>query len=709
MKRTLIIVCAVACLTALLASCTPERTPTPTPTPTAEPTPTPEPTPEPDADLARTGTATAFRSLENCGPEKAIDGDPQSCWSTDGVSYWSLDLGKPVTFNTVAIRFMAKSERWSIQYFNESLGKYIDVPGCVRNYQAKNDEIHSFEFHIYPFTAQKLQFNLYEGGPETSIFDFNLYYREGQDPVDGRNSYMSARRERVYPEINVGPTTDLFGILPASTYAGSERADWTVSIETDASKLTFDNSKWCKGLDEISVFDTQITHVQKNDSSLNWTMRVGLGGQIYSLETAVGEIIPPQNSHAEWMDEVWQIVSVADARMYDRSFTPATHFIHQAGMYKQCDMETAYGPKHMTDDTFFSPRLAQKWDEQTATLSLLNLGVTPTINMSRSDLLYYTDIADKGDGIIEITYGLSNYAAKTNLSFFNFPWGGVRYSIFKDFFVAKDGGYLKVDPHDQTVFLYKEMDGWFAYTQDMNDPDSFTVAFVGGDDTYDDGSATSKNGKHVGKVQAYYTGDPVRDYYVLQTISGRTVRQHDTYVYRYYVVMGKLSDVKQKAPTLVDKVVMGFVRNEEATTGTTAIYRSTDDGKAILTAKADGDPLFHVYSQTIEGAKPLYLLYDTTADRYIVSVDPYILSAEIALKDIADVTVKPYSKYADLMIKDVADGRTEYMGILGFVMLEDNVADAAGYVHLSEILDKDLFPGTGLDDAAVLVKVSNPA
>ena len=441
MRKWISVWTILACMLGLLTGCVGSPTPTPTPAPTPAPTPTGEPTPAAPADLAKAGTPSAFRSDEGHGPEKAVDGSDDTYWSSASGMSWLLSFDEPVTFNTIRIRFDGEASAWAVQYRGPATGgKYIDVPGAVKNYRTET----SFDetFRVNPVEATDVQVCVYKGPGVIRLYSLELYDNPGQIAVDAMNSYITVRRNRVLGLVNRGES--VFDLFPASQVEATNTANWTTEIERDSGKLFFNNSKWARGLDETTVFDTQIAHKQLDDPSLDWTMRVGLGGQVYSFEAGgLGELVPLQCASAEWMDEVWQIVAVSHSRMFDRAFTPATHFIHQAGMYKSLDRDGDYARYYM-DDTFYGPRLAEKWDAEARRFSLLSLGVTPSYNLTRSDTVYYTEITDKGDGVIEFLYGIANYS-DNKIDFMNLPWGGVSHDRLPDIVISNP---------DNTIFKW---------------------------------------------------------------------------------------------------------------------------------------------------------------------------------------------------------------------------------------------------------------
>ncbi|MBT3194774.1 MAG: alpha/beta hydrolase, partial [Verrucomicrobia bacterium] len=66
-------------------------------------------------------------------------------------------------------------------------------------------------------------------------------------------------------------------------------------------------SLWGEGLNEEWVFHREIRHVQDKDNS--YALRIGKGGQLYSLRGPFGETVPPSSLGTPWNDEVWPFVA----------------------------------------------------------------------------------------------------------------------------------------------------------------------------------------------------------------------------------------------------------------------------------------------------------------------------------------------------------------------------------------------------------------
>jgi len=98
---------------------------------------------------------------------------------------------------------------------------------------------------------------------------------------------------------------ELLDVFPASTVVLPAENQGTTEL---SSTYTPSGSLWADQLDESKVFNHEIKHIQGEDNS--YVLRLGKGGQLYSLRGAFGESIPPQGVGNPWNDEVWQFVAV---------------------------------------------------------------------------------------------------------------------------------------------------------------------------------------------------------------------------------------------------------------------------------------------------------------------------------------------------------------------------------------------------------------
>jgi dienelactone hydrolase len=99
------------------------------------------------------------------------------------------------------------------------------------------------------------------------------------------------------------PILDVFPPSVVDVPAGS-RGETTITLDYAPS-----GSVWAEGLDERQVFQAELPHRQGDDDSFR--LRIGKGGQIYSLRGAFGESVPPSSAVGP------QLFPAADAHHVD--------------------------------------------------------------------------------------------------------------------------------------------------------------------------------------------------------------------------------------------------------------------------------------------------------------------------------------------------------------------------------------------------------
>ncbi len=159
-------------------------------------------------------------------------------------------------------------------------------------------------------------------------------------------------------------------------------------------------STWAPGLDEREAFFAGITHAENADTS--WQIRMGKGGQLYSIRGPAGETQAPQaQPDAHWIDQIFQFIGVNSA--LNLSTPGHAYFVHQAGDYLDDPILTS---------TFYSPLLANNFDRAANAAYALNWGQQAHIpDVNRSGLLYYERLKDLGSGVVELTYVVYNFGS----------------------------------------------------------------------------------------------------------------------------------------------------------------------------------------------------------------------------------------------------------------------------------------------------------
>lgn len=170
-------------------------------------------------------------------------------------------------------------------------------------------------------------------------------------------------------------------------------------------------SVWTPGLDEREVFFAGLQHAENSDNS--WEIRLGKGGQLYSIRGPFGESQAPQASDAHWIDQVFQFVGT-NLGLANSSPFQHQYFIHQAGDYLR---DPGFS------STFYSPMLASSLDAGSNTARLLVWGQQAQIPAPyRSGLLVYQQVKDLGSGVIELTHVSYNFGSDL-INYISTPWG----------------------------------------------------------------------------------------------------------------------------------------------------------------------------------------------------------------------------------------------------------------------------------------------
>jgi hypothetical protein len=308
---------------------------------------------------------------------------------------------------------------------------------------------------------------------------------------------------------------------------------------------------------ETTVFSGEITYTG-SDANESYVMRIGKGGQIYSLTSAFGESVPTQhdsytadngglNAHP-FMDEVWQLVAV-DSTLNDPANSDR-YFIHQAGVYVK-DSEGQTGP-------FYSPMMAEYYNGADKSLTVVNWGQQAHTS-NNSDILhdasvmYYTKYTNLGKGIIQIDNMMYNFGADT-MHHLNVPWGGVRNSTLGNFFVSNSDNTYYASPGqwgaDAVSINVENTGGWSAFstTADGTGP-AFGQVFTNDE--------TAANG--IIKWGRVGGASNPRDYFVFSMVKQPydDIDFGESMQFRHYYVVGaSVDDVKSKIDTynLTDKV-----------------------------------------------------------------------------------------------------------------------------------------------------------
>jgi len=472
-------------------------------------------------------------------------------------------------------------------------------------------------------------------------------------------------------------------------------------------------SNWSKEVDEKDIFLAELQHQSLHERS--WAIKIGKGGQLYSIASSWGESMPPQSASSPWNDDVWQS-TVLDSKILDNDKALdgyANAFIHQSGMYVRPKMDP------LSTKPFHSPILAAAFNKEDRCYSVVCWGQIPTPSVNRADSLLYVNYRDLGDGVIEITYACFNFGSYA-LNDLSFPWGGVRTSVFPEEVLGKmKGGYEFFTPFNygfQGCHVdLKDTGGWMAFVENAANPNSYALGLVFGKDRH-----WEEQNQHKRAGASYYQTAPTvfgsgnsrhgkRDYSVAAVAPRAMVNPGGTFFMRVYLVLGTLTQVQAKAEALADRVDYGLLEIDPATAPKMPIYSKLVGNQTIPTTQPPSEgakPAFYTYAVPVEGAQPLFLMKETATGKFVVSTDPYALCGKKPFVNPFPPGNPKHNTYQNRVIYQPYDGKTEWIGLLGYAIPKEKISDVSKYISLSAVLGNTGVFVSGEKDSADRLLVS---
>ena len=445
------------------------------------------------------------------------------------------------------------------------------------------------------------------------------------------------------------------GASPAGNFSFSQTND-----------LDLSGSNWGFGVDENDVYHAALRSNQTGGpANRDWEIRIGQGGQIYSIRSEVGEIVPPQALSRPFTDEVFQAISV-DTSPRDNGNQAA--FYHQSGYLS--DGNNVAQPT-------FSPLLASGSvdSDSYSTLSLAVQADTTSLPQQPGGLLNYQRTRDLGDGVIEVTHSIYNFG-QDRVNFHNLPWGGVRKTEFDNMLVSEPGGGFTdraiLDFADSTNQVVRADDtgGWAAYTEGTDSTDRGLAYVFGLDTNAGEDWQTAPSSWRWGDGGGDFLGIPIRNFNVGTFRRLVNVDPGDLFESRHYLVLG---DVQHIEATIAERgLVESATYDQVSITAADAevLNYRVDFENGIYSIEESTSALasFGTYATPVNGSLPLFLFEDAEGNDFI-STDPYGLSEF------------PY------------DGETIYQGLLGFVLPTELTADG-NFVDLNSLFSEDFYLDT---------------
>lgn len=507
------------------------------------------------------------------------------------------------------------------------------------------------------------------------------------------------------------PAAEILDVFPASV-AEMPASDRGRSGHT--STFTPSGSLWAEGLDEQQVFQVELKHEQ--DANNSFALRVGKGGQIYSLRGAFGESIPPSSPGSPWNDEVWQFVAVCSryngvgalpkevAQRFNESPFQSWFFVHNSG---------AYIPGGSALKNIYCPLLGSGPAENGRAYRTVNWGLVPQVRtIHRSPLLYYCQTRDVGDGVIELTWVVHNFSVRDDVVFdhLNAPWGGTRISSLPVHYVSTpEGGLLtKREMTENRIGSgvdVRKTGGWNLSCA-TEAPDSPSLALVFGRDRHLESELEKAR---AGKPYAQFSGSIYRDWDAggdykssvqdWETRPGNTWRNYDVAVvipkfrlipgstiwYRSFLIVNRKDRAIELAKSFADQVDYGLLTFDPATTPNVPVF--IKDGRVV---EHGSKAAFVLFAKPVPGSIPLFLIEDTTTGREVVTSDPYRFVPNERLDFGVPKDDPKVAYYADAHGYSLDQHHSLWKRLLGYGYR--NKPAEGSFTRLSEILNASFFP-----------------
>ncbi len=455
-----------------------------------------------------------------------------------------------------------------------------------------------------------------------------------------------------------------FALLSLPLLASPVQAQqWSFSV----SPTNNVQSKW-DGLNESFVFFRRLTHTQLGK---DWTIKIGKGGQLYSITTPqTGEMIGYQAPHGEWVDEVLQHTFTYPPKLGEGKGTDGD--IHQAGYYKVEDSNLILPViPHSTYSPLFLFR--QNNDDSVSYTTWPQHAHLPR-DQANNQLFINQTVKDLGDGVVEIQVILNNWSDHVFPSVTT-PWATFRTQRLTSQIIStpsgdyvEDNRRITIDPATQVI--NNNTGGWLAVVQQPN-PNAYGIGIVFGKNPL---PADKKVNLLWGVSDPSSGGENVK--WTTASVYRRLDFQPgETITIKYFLVLGKLSDIQAKGNQLQSQVSLSrkYISENEGILLPICASSPVPYRRGCPTGQT---PAFYLYENFVKGSLPLFLLQNTTNGQYLLTSDPYKISF------------------------NPTDGKTKYVEFLGWTYPHSLATTSSlNYRLLKNLIsNRTLFPATDADN-----------
>ena len=452
---------------------------------------------------------------------------------------------------------------------------------------------------------------------------------------------------------------------------------------------------------EDSVFQCELEHTSTDYTmDIPWKIRIGKGGQMYSVTVSGRELMPPGNQYpwlsaiGFWNDDCMTTTHWSSAHKTDEGIL-GNGYIHGSGMYVNLKE-----PKN--NHAFWCPLLSEKFDPVDKSYSVLNIGVAPEPSVNRADILFYSKYRDVGAGAIEVTFFYYNYGNYT-YTWSESPWTAVRGTILPDYAKSKSDNTYELFPYGPVGSGFFNLrdplyGGWMAKTANIKDPKSLTFSVVNGTDKYFAAQSALSSSDPM-KWENTTTGNLginmmvgtapniPRDFSLISTILAEYLRPGQHIFSRSFVVLGELENVAKISQSLSPFVETGRVNISVKKASKLHLYETTLSGSNIITASKPTPtsiPVASSLSTPTSGSFPLFLMKNNTTGLYAISTDHYLFSGKLPFTNTLPLSNARYAEFQNRHVYQIYDGNTQWLELLGFALPLDNSQLSNGFVKVSD-------------------------
>lgn len=428
--------------------------------------------------------------------------------------------------------------------------------------------------------------------------------------------------------------------------------------------------------------------LENRGTGQKWTIKVGKGGQIYSISTPeLGELIAKQRAEAgQWVDEVFQhTIPMPPQKDTKGTSEVVDGDIHQAGMYSKSDFDGHPLIPHSIYSPIFNYRYIPHRNRVQYVTWPLHAHL-PRFEFDRPEYRYVAKdyrqnqilmkqtITALNRGVLQIELEISKWGGAV-YPMVTIPKATFRTSTLPVQLVSNPDGsfreeHRKMGPSSTSPSRmdHRSIGSWFAAT-DGNSADSRGIGVVFGYDTREFPGQIDW-GTYFGASEDM-RGTSLFVRRIINAMPGETIYA------RYFLVIGTVAEIQSAAKQLESSVeIRKFTRSHSEVT----LQQICSSPNGLPTSACEimgSQPLMRTYSDYFTNALPLFLIQDLQTGKHRVSKDPYTVSF------------------------DPSDGKTRYVDFLGWATADANDSENCPSI----LLQLGSLPNVEIDPAAANLKV----